>query len=208
MSPSESLTNALICLPDLAHFTEFMAMSNEWESHEVVSDILARIVESNTIGYELAEIEGDAIFFYLRERAFCPFPKIIEQCRTFYTEFTHLLRTRGEGQFHFGPQQAGELKLGLKIILHCGPIGMLNIRHLSKPIGQTVVEAHRLLKNTIPFEEYLLVTESVMNLFDQRLDQVCDWTEVRNGEDAYDYLGAIKYQYMDLRAFLPRENKQ
>src|SRR5690606_37261596 len=116
--------------------------------------------------------------------------------------------TLNREQFFFNRNGKKEYKLGLKIILHCGPIGMLNIRHILKPIGQTVVEAHRLMKNSIPFEEYLLVTENVMAAFGERLDEVCDWAEVLNGEDAYDHLGSIKYQSVDLKSFLPGKQQE
>ena len=51
-------------------------------------------------------------------------------------------------------------KLKLKAILHVGEAAFTKVRDIQKISGETVILAHRLLKNTIPSDEYILMTRT------------------------------------------------
>jgi hypothetical protein len=54
------------------------------------------------------------------------------------------------------------LNLSLKIITHYGPISEFTIGNFKKLYGEVVVEAHRLLKNSIRSDSYLLLTDRLI----------------------------------------------
>lgn len=47
-------------------------------------------------------------------------------------------------------------RLSLKVVAHAGTLSFTTVRGQRNPFGETVVAAHRLLKNAIPSHEYLL----------------------------------------------------
>jgi hypothetical protein len=59
-------------------------------------------------------------------------------------------------------------------------------------IGPDIVVAHRLLKNSVPVREYVIVTESLRDSVDG-----CEY-ECLPAADDYDDIGAVAYRYIDL----------
>lgn len=53
------------------------------------------------------------------------------------------------------------LDLSLKVIAHYGPMAEYTIGRFRKLYGKVVVEAHRLLKNSIQEHSYLLLTDAL-----------------------------------------------
>ena len=55
---------ALLFMPDISGFTEFVKSTDIQHSQHIVSELLEVLLDANTIGLKMAEIEGDAILFY------------------------------------------------------------------------------------------------------------------------------------------------
>jgi len=55
-------------------------------------------------------------------------------------------------------------KLQLKMVLHHGEVAIKQVRQFEELAGESVIVAHRLLKNSIPSHQYVLVTEAFYNL--------------------------------------------
>lgn len=202
MVTTTDVKDVLICIADLSHFTEFVASSGEKEGQHVISELLQGIIESNQLGLELAEIEGDALFFYLPQDHNISMASILWQCRTFYTKFRNILHTLTLRSGLVNGSLSAIQKLGLKIVLHYGPVGMLRVDNRLKPMGQTVVEAHSLLKNSVPIEEYLLITRAASRALIHAPGELFN-DHVFTGEDTYEHLGTLKYYYFDLRRQSP-----
>lgn len=64
---------ATILIPDISGFTEFTGTTELDHAGHIINELLELIVVSNDMGFTLAEIEGDAVLFYLKEDA--PDPK-------------------------------------------------------------------------------------------------------------------------------------
>lgn len=56
--------------------------------------------------------------------------------------------------------QAG--RLSVKLIVHYGSIALYSVRGFAKLYGKAVVEAHRLMKNTVDRDSYTLITDAYM----------------------------------------------
>ena len=90
--------------------------------------------------------------------------------------------------------------LGLKIILHYSEdVDSVQIGKHIKLIGEDVIIAHRLLKNDIKSDEYLLFSSDLLNEYNSHdLDNKLYWDEVKKGKNVYEHIGAIDYTYIDL----------
>lgn len=190
----------LICIPDISGFTQFMSEVDFELSSKVIPSLLNRIIYSNEIGLKVSEIEGDAVLFY-RRGPLPSFKALIDQCKLFYTDFYNqmeILIAENSHKFH---SHLIPKTLGLKIVLHYGlDVGAVQVGANIKLIGEDLIIAHRLLKNTIKSEEYLMMSESLLEHYkDKHIDEETYWAELMAGNDDYKHLGKIHYQYIKLK---------
>ena len=175
----------LICIPDISGFTEFMSETNFELSSKIIPALLNQIIYTNEIGLKVSEIEGDAVLFF-KTGEMPSLEKLIEQCRVFYTEFY--------------TETIPEI-LGLKIILHYGKeIALTKVGNRIKLFGEDLIIAHKLLKNKIRMNEYLLLTEGLTNYYkEHNLDNQFDWGSLKQNSTEYEHVGEINYSYISLK---------
>lgn len=189
----------LICIPDISGFTKFMSDTNFELSSKVIPSLLNKIVYSNEIGLKISEIEGDAVLFY-RNGELPSLKDLVSQCKFFYTEFykqLHALRAR------YKKDKDSDIipkMLGLKIVLHYGKeVGLVPVGKRIKLIGEDVITAHRLLKNNIKLDEYILLSEDLLSNYDRKkVNGSFDWSALKDGELEVEHIGKIKYSYISL----------
>lgn len=141
---------------------------------------------------ELAEIEGDALFFYLDAKVLPPIDMshLVEQMFTaFHCHLALLQRNR------ICPcnacKKAPDLKL--KIIALAGSLEFLDIRGNHKPFGPSVIEAHRLMKNSVRHDSYVLVSDALGKAMGPTIDNT-ELFSFAGGKDLYDGV-PIGYTY-------------
>lgn len=78
----------------------------------------------------------------------------------------------------------GELKL--KAILHWGNAAFTEVKDIEKISGEDIITAHRLLKNSINSDEYILATNSFFDKF-----QNTDKTGFKKHVEHYEVLGSV-----------------
>ncbi len=193
----------LICIPDISGFTQFMSETDSDLSSKVIPSLLNKIIYSNEIGLKVSEIEGDAVLFY-RSGKLPSLKILINQCIHFYKEFYKQLNILKETYNDNDDSHKIPKTLGLKIILHYGhEIDTVQIGKHIKLMGEDVIIAHKLLKNKVPKDEYLLISENLISQYDMKdLDNKLYWGELKNGENVYEHLGEINYTYIDLLPLL------
>lgn len=191
----------LLCIPDISGFTRFMSETGFELSSKVIPSLLNKIVYANEIGLKISEIEGDAVLFY-RATPLPDLEDLLKQCIRFHTEFykqLHKLHAR-----YSDNEDAEKIPevLGIKIILHLGDeVGQVPVGKRIKLIGEDVIAAHRLLKNDIPVNEYILLSDTLLEAYDTTLDEVTLNGEKLKPERGYIYeehLGKLGYYYMDM----------
>jgi hypothetical protein len=192
----------LLCIPDISGFTRFMAEINFELSSKVVPSLLNQVIYSNEIELKVSEIEGDAVLFF-RQDGLPGAQKLVEQCRYFYLEFYRKMNELQQNhENREGADQIPEI-LGLKIILHYGEIGVAPIDKRIKLMGKDVIAAHRLLKNDIPQDEYILFSEQLLKRYEtNEIENHLDWGKLQQGHIESDHLGNINFSYIDLRPLL------
>ncbi|RKN78714.1 DUF2652 domain-containing protein [Ulvibacterium marinum] len=193
----------LICIPDISGFTKFMREADFELSSKVIPSLLNQIIYSNEIGLKVSEIEGDAVLFY-KMGELPTLKALVDQCRQFYLEFyeqLEVLRKRyGESdQAVMIPEM-----LGLKIVLHYGnEIAPVKVGTRIKLIGEDLIIAHKLLKNDVPLDEYILLSEALTDQYKNgALLRNFEWGELIERDVEYRHLGEINYSYIGLKPLL------
>src|SRR5689334_12850804 len=54
----------LLFIPDISGFTKFVSETEIDHSRQIIQELLEVLINSNEMGLEISEIEGDAILFY------------------------------------------------------------------------------------------------------------------------------------------------
>ena len=193
-----SATPTLLCIPDISGFTEFMGSTNFEMSSKVIPSLLNKIVYSNEIGMKISEIEGDAVLFY-RHGELPPFEDLMEQCHFIYTEFYKQMEVLRKEHAEKGGEKIPEI-LGLKIVLHYGKeIGSVPVGTRIKLMGEDVIVAHRILKNDIESNEYILITQTLLDIYGEaNIIRSFDWGEMQEGGIEVEHLGTVNFNYIDL----------
>ena len=57
-------SNSFLFVPDITGFTEFVNKTEIDHSQHIISELLENIIDSNQLGLEISEVEGDAVLFY------------------------------------------------------------------------------------------------------------------------------------------------
>lgn len=195
----------LLCIPDISGFTKFMGEIDFELSSKVIPSLLNKIIYANEIDLKISEIEGDAVLFY-RVGQLPSLKALIEQCNHFYTEFykqMEVLRKKNNG--HPGAKKI-PVMLGLKIVLHFGKeIGIVPIGKNFKLMGEDVIVAHRLLKNKIPIDEYILISQDLLDHYqDVEKTDIMEWADIKSGSIDVDHLGKVNFKYIDLTPIRPK----
>lgn len=189
----------LICIPDISGFTQFMREANFELTSQIIPALLNEIIYSNTLDLKVSEIEGDAVLFF-RSGELPNLNDLVDQCIRFYLDFYERMDLLYKK--HKKTEDAASIPkiLGLKIILHYGEeIAMVPIGNRIKLMGEDVITAHRLLKNTIKTDEYLLISDQLLKNYNkQEFIEKCNWSALHNEAIDVEHLGTIKYHYIDL----------
>lgn len=194
--------NTLICIPDISGFTQFMSDTKIELSSIVIPALLNEIIYANEIGLKVSEIEGDAILFYKKGKL-PAFRDLINQCKSFFTQFYEQLEilTRKYSEER-GIDNVPEL--GLKIILHFGKdVESVQIGNRIKLMGEDVIIAHRLLKNDINEDEYLLISEHLLNQYkDAVIERNFGWGDLKEEDERYKHIGDVNYSYIRMKKLM------
>ena len=80
----------LLFIPDISGFTRFVNDTAISHSRHIIAELLETIIDADTLGLTVSEIEGDAILFY-REGAVPETADLLAQVEKMYFAFhTHL----------------------------------------------------------------------------------------------------------------------
>ena len=151
----------LLFIPDISGFTRFVNETEIEHSSLIIQELLEILINSNEIGLEISEIEGDAILFY----RFGEPPQLEE----LYGQVEKMFRVFHQNLIAYDHTRYCQCKacisvanLTLKVVTHYGEFTGYSVRNFNKLIGKDLIVAHQLLKNDIELHEYWLVTKSLM----------------------------------------------
>jgi len=158
-----SVQPTLLLIADIGGYTRFMKLHavSLAHAHDVVSRLIETVIDAAQPELRLAKLEGDAAFFYL------PLSEDLAADPAWIAARVAAIH----GAFHRraadlaantlcpcdGCQQAGKLRL--KLVGHLGEVAVRKVKRMTELAGVDVIIVHRMLKNTVPVPEYLLMTE-------------------------------------------------
>ena len=183
--------DATILIPDISGFTEFISGTELSHGSKAIHMLIETIIESVGDEFEVSEIEGDAVLL-IRTGPPPSRQEIHDLCIRIFNAF-HYRRT-WMSQHTLCPCRACRdiEKLTLKFIAHHGPLSEMRVGRFVKHSGADMIIAHRLLKNGIDNNEYLLMTESLLNSNPDNGDPIPAWT---SSSESYTSLGSIPFRY-------------
>lgn len=140
----------LVFIVDISGYSQFVRGISPSEGISVIRHLLNGIIECNPLSFKISEIEGDAILFY--HLGLPPsVEEILQQFAQMRNSFKKILQ-------HYRLEFPSINELDLKAIVHYGHMAEFKINRFYKLYGNTLVDAHRLLKNSVPSSAYVLLT--------------------------------------------------
>ena len=191
--------NTFFFIPDISGFTKFINETEISHSQHIIQEMLELLVDSNSIGLTVSEFEGDAIFFY-RNGASPQANELAEQARKMFVNFHSLIKKYETHRLCQCRACKSANQLTLKFIAHYGEANSYTVKEHSKLIGKDVILVHRLLKNSVNYNEYLLLSEALLNASGST--ESISWFKLESGADSYDEIGNVNYKYSSLTPLL------
>lgn len=179
------MPQSLLFLPDISGFTEFVQTTEAAHSQHVIAELLEILIQANQLDLQLAEIEGDALFFY-KEGQLPSQERLLAQIEHIFTAFYSHLKLLEKNRVCPCNACATAPNLELKVIVHCGDLQFLDVQGNHKPFGPSVIEAHRLMKNSVPSSNYVLFSKELMDQLQISPDYWSKLYSFQLGEDTYD----------------------
>lgn len=181
----------LLVIPDISGFTKFVSETEIAHSRYIIEELLENIINSNEIGLNISEIEGDAVLFY-RFGDTPTLDELYKQVEKMFCNFQKKIKNFEARRLCVCEACKNAINLSLKVITHYGEFSTYTVKDFKKLIGKDVIVAHQLLKNDIDLHEYWLVTNNLFNTKEtQRLPDWISWQqgnkETENGEVTFHY---------------------
>jgi hypothetical protein len=198
----------VVILADISGYTRFMLENQMSAVHGqlCISALIEVLLREVDIPLVLQEIEGDAIFLYAAHPGDeAGWRDVLAQVQTklprFFTAFFRAMLPGTEAT----PCHCAICKnihdLKLKVIVHVGRAIFHQIAGRPQISGPDVILAHRLLKNSQPNREYLLMTEPAW----QELGREMPGFE--RSEESYEGFGSVPIHVQRLDAAVERERE-
>lgn len=190
------MQQATILIPDISGYTRFLTKTELSHSTHIINELLQVIADSIQHCFTLAEIEGDALLTYAK--GLVPQEEIEAICREVFLNFHYFLKViERDSVCRCGACQ-GSSDLSLKFVVHYGYFDEIKIAQFTKLSGPDMIIAHRLLKNSVPGNEYILLTDDYLRAGEGGSSQF-DWVR---SNDLYSIIGNVNYQYAGLSHLL------
>lgn len=187
------MKKSLLFLPDISGFTNFVQTTEVEHSQHVISELLEVLIRANTEDLQLAEIEGDALFFF-KEEEVPSLEKLLAQIENMFTAFHSHLKLLEKNRVCPCNACSTAPNLNLKIIAHSGELQFISVQDNRKPFGAQVIEVHRLMKNSIDSDNYVLLSNTLADEIGLSVNYSSKLYQFEQSENEYDNK-KIKYLY-------------
>ena len=183
----------VLFIADMSGYTKFI-FSNEKEiahSQMVIRELITTLLDEVNLPLQLIRIEGDAIFLYAikddPEQSWERVSKnLISNVLAFFKVFANKVSKLTIHKICNCTACNNIEQLKLKVVVHSGRVAFYRVNEHQELTGTAPIIVHRLLKNSIEADEYVLLTESAYD------ELTLPDGIVEKGEETYDDIGAIK----------------
>jgi class 3 adenylate cyclase len=183
----------ILLLADISGYTRFMVENQLSAVHGqmVISHLLESLLREVDLPLELQEIEGDAIFLIATRPDGGEWESVVKDVQIKLLRFFEVFIEAAAGLGEMTACQcaicthADDLKL--KIVVHTGRAVFHSLGGRRQVSGTDVILAHRLLKNSVPGNEYLLLSDDAYREFGLGMEM-----RFEPGEETYEGLGTVQ----------------
>lgn len=186
----------LLFIPDISGFTRFVNETEIGHSRLIIQELLELLINSNDIGLEVSEVEGDAILFYKFGES-PDMKEIYKQVEIMFMKFTKHLLEYDNRRYCQCKACNTAIDLSLKVITHYGEFTGYQVKNFNKLIGKDVIVAHQLLKNEIDKHEYWLVSNNLWETIPDKKESFAEWMEWNSAVKKTE-TGEIPFHYTQL----------
>jgi len=190
----------VVILADISGYTRFMVENRTSAVHGqlCINSLIEALLEQVDIPLTLQEIEGDAVFLYARDPGSeAGWRETLEEVGRKLPRFFDAFIARTGQTMESTPCGCAICRnsdqLGLKIVVHAGEAVFHELAGRQQVSGSDVILAHRLLKNSVPSQEYLLLSEPAFELLGAQLPG-----EFEAHEETYDGFGRVTVRVRNL----------
>jgi hypothetical protein len=177
-------SQTLLFITDISGFTKFVAGTQIDESYRIAKEMIELIIDSNQLGMQVSEIEGDAVFFYTQDNM----PSLSDLMNQIYVTNAKFRKFLKVNELETG--------MGLKFFVHRGACQLMNIRGHRKLFGLDVIKIHRLLKNNIAHRDYILITNAVLQSLEMEERRIVNFYS-KSEFLHYDSIGPMQVSIMN-----------
>lgn len=186
----------LLIIADISGYTQFMTANAKTLAHAqaIITELVTAIIREVELPLTVAKLEGDAVFLYAKKedgaRSWSDTRKMIgDRLLRFFTAFSGKLKElRGVTTCDCHSCRSME-RLRLKLVVHSGEALFHHIFGTVDLAGVDIIIAHRLLKNSVTSEQYILMTEAAVK--DIEFPVIVPF---KSGIEDVDDIGEIKTQ--------------
>ncbi len=188
------MQKAIYFMPDISGFTKFVNNTELEHGIHIISELLELLIDNTTNDLQLAEIEGDSLFMFTSKIP--NYQQLVAQTTKMLVAFHKHTRSYESKRICNCGSCRTTTNLGLKFLVHYGDLAFIKVKDFVKPYGGDVIKIHRLLKNNVPVNEYILFTNDAFNLYKDQLDET--WLKKSSSFD----FGNINYFYKNLESLI------
>ena len=183
-------TEGTFVLADIGGYTKFLTGVGITHAKETIEHLLNRLIERKDKRWKVANVMGDCVFFY-SETPEGP-ENTFRLLRGLHEEFQDAQQDIASGSTcRCGACDRTE-DLSLKFVVHAGEFEVQNIGGRKELIGQDIIVATRLLKNSVAVREYVIATPAVAGVAE------ASGVPAQKGSDELESIGTMEYSYVDL----------
>ncbi|MDB5055963.1 MAG: hypothetical protein JWM44_4013 [Bacilli bacterium] len=194
MSSVPKEIDSLLLIADISGYTKFMLSNRQSIKHSqtIITELTKTIIQQVKIPFLVSKLEGDAVFLYAHRdtnptRGQEISENIGDRILLFFEVFSEKVRELAESNLCGCTACTNVTNLKLKVILHSGKILIYQIDQYEELSGVDVIILHRLLKNSVNSNEYLLITEDAFQYI-----QFSNPIHFHEGKEYYEEIGEVK----------------
>lgn len=133
----------------------------EPQIEQIKNELLKAVIDATHPPLALNKLEGDAAFLYALANSdeAGVARTVTQQVDELFKKFQAKAHALAEDSRYSDETRQAASRLRFRALTHCGEAAFKNIRQFEEIAGEDVILIHRLLKNSVPAQDYVLMTE-------------------------------------------------
>jgi 2-polyprenyl-3-methyl-5-hydroxy-6-metoxy-1,4-benzoquinol methylase len=177
---------------DISGYTRFIFSNQKEIAHSqiIIQEIITSLLDEVKTPLQVIRLEGDAVFLYaLKDDPQHPWERVskslVFNLMTFFKVFANKIAELTMHKICNCTACNNIERLRLKAVVHSGRAAFYQVGEHQELTGTDVIIVHRLLKNSVEADEYILMTDSAYD------DLTLPAGKVDRGQETYDEIGTI-----------------